>query len=267
MKRLAFCILSLSVVLATGCKGSSDTSALDAKVAALEARIATLESQLATTQTEVTAATATLGDAAAAISWADDVRQYVTVDSRGDVVVAGANLRVQNAVDAPEYMNGKGNLIIGFNEDRQQGTCVGGGRDGLACDPEAIDPCQGGACTDPVVVTEKSGSHNLIVGPRHTYTSVFGILTGSDNSAKGANSFVGGSYNSVDHDGGVVVGGSQNTSIGDGTVVVGGTRNTARAGASLVLGGQGNETALLATWSVMLGGNGNVVTATDGIAP
>src|SRR6185503_18458648 len=88
------------------------------------------------------------------------------VDHRDEaVVVEGANLFVQNGAGATSSANGLGNLIVGYDEDTT----------GLA---------------------DRTGSHNLVVGPDHNYPSYSGFVSGYGNTVSGPYAaVVGGIYN------------------------------------------------------------------------
>lgn len=74
----------------------------------------------------------------------------------GDLIIEGCNLHVQNGLGRSSATNGKGNLIIGYNELEDSG-----------------------------VVPERRGSHNVIVGPQHQYTSVGSIISGKSHTVTG----------------------------------------------------------------------------------
>ena len=90
-------------------------------------------------------------------------------------VVSGEGL-----TDAP--VNGLGNIIVGYDENTSD---------------------------------DKSGSHNLVVGYGHTYSSYGGIVAGQDNSITGAFSSVsGGANNNASGYQSSVSGGANNTASG-----------------------------------------------------
>lgn len=112
-----------------------------------------------------------------------------------DVIFEGVNLIVQSGsgVTGGE-VNGVGNLIVGYDEG----------------DVDDI----------------KSGSHNLIVGGFHTYTSYGGFVAGFDNA--------------VTAPAASVSGGRENEAAGHNSSVSGGERNLAGGNLSSVTGGNGN---------------------------
>ena len=108
------------------------------------------------------------------------LQQYISI-SEETVLISGANLQVvsgEGSTDAP--VNGTGNIIIGYDED---------------------------------ITADKSGSHNLVVGRGHAYSSFGGLVVGSGNSIIGA-------YSSVS-------GGEDNIASGIFSSVSGGAGNTA----------------------------------------
>ena len=111
----------------------------------------------------------------------DGLENYLSVDeSTNTVLISGANLKVvsgEGSTDAT--INGTGNIIIGYDEDSNN---------------------------------DKSGSHNLVVGTDHTYSSYGGIVVGYNNSITGQ-------YSSVS-------GGTGNTASGFYTSVSGDSGNT-----------------------------------------
>jgi hypothetical protein len=139
-------------------------------------------------------------------------------------------------------VNGLGNLIIGYNEARDDG-----------------------------VDSDKSGSHNLVVGSQHNYSSYGSLVAGLKNTTSGIFSTVSSGYGNTasgiissvtggeDHeasgDGSSVSGGQGNTASGEFSSVSGGFANTASANNSSVSGGGGNTASGI--MSSVSGGGGN----------
>ena len=133
--------------------------------------------------------------------------------------VDGCNLHVQDGTGSSDgyttETNGLGDLIVGYNEDHPYGG--------------------------DVPALEKTGSHNLIVGPYHTYTNYSGLVTGSDNTITGFGAAVtGGQYNVASGPGSSVSGGALNTASEDWSSVSGGSGNEASGVGSSVSGGWDN---------------------------
>ena len=68
-------------------------------------------------------------------------------DAANEVVITGANLRIVNGLGNTRTTNGLGNLIVGYNEPRASGNI-------------------------------ETGSHNIIVGFQHSFTSFGGLVAG-----------------------------------------------------------------------------------------
>jgi hypothetical protein len=149
----------------------------------------------------------------------------VFTNSNTLVQFTGANVQVLSgagATDAP--VNGLGNLIVGYN-------------------------------TSPG--NPQTGSHNLVVGDYHSYTSFGGAVMGEANSITGPGS--------------TVTGGSDNQAAGEETSISGGTGNLTTNEYSWIGGGFGNQSAGYASsvsggggcrasgyYASIFGGNGNV---------
>ncbi|MCP4130100.1 MAG: hypothetical protein GY754_03685 [bacterium] len=108
-------------------------------------------------------------------------------------------------------INGRGNLIVGYNETRAGNS-------------------------------DKSGSHNIIVGLQHNYSSYGGLVAGLRNTISARYSCVnGGRDNTATGDGSSVSGGIYNSASGDESSVSGGWLNTADGKYSSVSGGWQNR--------------------------
>lgn len=250
-------LLLFMLPTATGCDKKADANA--ESIAYLTQRINDLEAELETLRTEPEGGdddgcACDLPESLAALG------AYVEVDpARHAIVFTGANVYVQNGLGAtngnpsdPKHddeavANGLGNLIVGYDEDA-----------GPYDYPES----------------EKTGSHNLVVGRFHSYTSVGGLVGGSRNylvgpfagilggrvntAAGGQSTVSGGSQNTAAGDDSTVAGGEFNAAAVDESMVVGGSNNVANAEASLVVGGADNVAN--GAFSVVLGGQGNAST-------
>jgi hypothetical protein len=158
----------------------------------------------------------------------------------------GVNLQIVNGLGAtngnpadpasfdPTAVNGLGNLIIGYEERR------------FPSDESDV----------------RTGSHNLIVGASHGYSSFGGIVSGYSNTVSGTYSSVtGGTSNTASGEFSSVSGGAFNTASARGCSVSGGGRNTAgisdagEEGYSSVVGGFGNSA--LGSYCTVSGGSSN----------
>ena len=134
---------------------------------------------------------------------------HVTRDGN-DLYITGANLHVRNALGSTETADGLGNVVIGYNE----------GSFGF----------------------ERTGSHNLVVGSEHGWTSFGGLVAGQANQIMAPYSSVtGGSENTANGPYASVSGGRNNVSVGDYASVSGGGGNVAFGTYASVSGGKLNR--------------------------
>jgi len=142
-----------------------------------------------------------------------------------DFVVDGCNLHVQDGMGQTRTMNGYGNLIIGYNKNEG---------------------------------STRTGSHNLIVGDLHEYTSYGGIVTGTENTlAAPEAAILGGGQNHANFISAVILAADRGQADGN-VVLIGGQRNYGGPDAhfSAVIGGIENQ--VTGPSSVMAGGQLNV---------
>jgi hypothetical protein len=241
-----------------GCDDKKPSYARQSEILSIEDQNTSLKDQLE----ELKATVATLSAQLA------EVRSVYQVHN-GDAVIEGANLHIRSGHGETECFpleecNGKGNLIIGYNEPRHE--CVDSNdEDGSPCSID--EQCSGGTC-EPIARPYRTGSHNLVVGPGHSYTGFGGVVLGSFSSTEGRYaSVLGGGNNTAMGDNAVVVGGSLNTASGWRDVVVGGDHNTTAGRTNVVVGGFENATADVAHSSVVLGHHGHESTSSGEIAP
>lgn len=159
---------------------------------------------------------------------------------QADLGVSAGNLQVTSGSGATDgAVNGKGNLIVGYNE------ATGG--------------------------QTRTGSHNIVVGKEHEFTSFGGLVAGLSNTISGEYSSVtggelnvasgllasvsGGGVNTVSGIVASVSGGSHNKASGVYASVCGGNNNEASGGYSSVSGGQSNTAD--GTCSSVSGGHSN----------
>jgi hypothetical protein len=203
---------------------SSSLSELDDRLAALESagvsvevldRIEALEATNAALESDVAALQATTAS-----------MSTLTVDGQPTVRFAGVNVQIVDGTgDTDGDVNGRGNLIVGYNEDTTNGV-------------------------------ERSGSHNLIVGTQNAYTSYGGAVFGSVNKITAPYATVtGGLLNTASNFNSSVSGGGNNTASNSFSSVSGGFDNTASGGYASVSGGSNNTASLL--FASVSGGFGN----------
>jgi hypothetical protein len=182
------------------------------------------------------------------------VTAVTTQDGRPEVVITGANLRIVNGLGStdclddqgnaiPDCPNGLGNLIVGYNEPRPEGSGE----------------------------NMRTGSHNVVVGSWHNYSSFGGLVVGEYNTISGAFSSVsagfanvasgqyasvsGGTHNGATRYGAAVSGGVTNTASGDYAAVSGGNTNWASGDYAAVSGGFFNTAG--GDLAAVSGGQGN----------
>lgn len=133
----------------------------------------------------------------------------VTVDGESVVRFSGVNLQVVSGSGSTDgAVNGTGNLIIGYNESSSD---------------------------------DRTGSHNLVVGGLHSFSSHSGIVVGQDSRISAPYASVsGGRYNEATAIGATVSGGVTNDATSQYATVSGGTENVANGQYSVVSGGYQN---------------------------
>ena len=138
--------------------------------------------------------------------------QYIS-GGPNEVVITGANLRIVNGLGSTGTRNGLGNLIVGYNELRD----------------------------DMASPDVRTGSHNIVVGSENNFSRFGGLVVGSVNDLLGEFASVsGGTFNTASGVGSSVSGGAANTASGIGSSVSGGIRNTASGPRASVSGGNLN---------------------------
>ncbi|MBF6619218.1 MAG: hypothetical protein ITG02_03190 [Patulibacter sp.] len=147
------------------------------------------------------------------------------------LTLEGMNLQITNGEGTTDTTNGTGNLIVGYNE----------------------------------VPGTQTGSHNLVVGDQHTFSSFGGLLVGLDNSITREWSTALGSSNDASGFASAVTGGYSNEASGSSSAVTGGRSNYASGIMSAVAGGYMNDA--LGERSAILGGSGRIAATTNSTYP
>ncbi len=103
------------------------------------------------------------------------------------ILISGVNVQVVNGTGSTNgKVNGKGNLIVGYNQISKEKNLV-----------------------------QRNGSHNFILGDGHEYTSYGGLVAGLSNEISGAySSVIGGLRNEASGDYSTVNGGHFQTAVG-----------------------------------------------------
>lgn len=147
---------------------------------------------------------------------------------------AGVNVQIVNGTGRTDSVNGLGNIIVGYDEQRVGGVflCSDGRYDNQAeCD-------NNGEIWSTI---HKSGSHNIVVGMENNYSQYGGLVTGLANSiTNGFSTVTGGLKNVAAGRHSSVSGGTDNFVTGDRASVNGGLRNIAAGLYSNVTGGSDN---------------------------
>jgi hypothetical protein len=181
----------------------------------------------------------------------DDLKDHIDVDTdKGKVVFGkpgkGVNVHIVDGSDDTECKdgdgvasvdacNGKGNLVIGYDE--------------LPSDAE-------------VDKDYKTGSHNLVVGSEHDYKGYGGLVAGKKNTTEGPFAVVSGGHgNKAKGKWSVVSGGKDNISDGEFTSISGGKDNWSGGDATSICGGKENMTYGDAT--SISGGKENIAGSDD----
>jgi hypothetical protein len=156
---------------------------------------------------------------------------------KNEIFITGANLHIVNGLGStdcedeqfepiPDCPNGLGNLIVGYNEPRPEGENI------------------------------RTGSHNVVVGMWHNFSSFGGLVVGFQNEISGSFASVsGGIANRAIGENGAVSGGQGHTASGLAAAVSGGIGHTASGDWSSVSGGPGHTAS--GPWSSVSGGASN----------
>jgi hypothetical protein len=187
--------------------------------------------------------TATVNSQAVQIANLQQITQYMSVDNSTinglagpHVIFSGANVHIESGAGATNdngSLTGLGNLVIGYNE--------------MVFNSSA----------------QRGGSHNLIVGPEHTYSSYGGLVAGWYNAVTAAfTSVSGGEQNIASGGAASVCGGAGNLANGNYASVSGGVSNTASGLYGSVSGGGGNIASGI--YASVSAGAGNIASGNYG---
>jgi hypothetical protein len=223
-------------LFALACNSSSDVTgrvnALEANVSTLQQTVSTFPAvqdqaaQIATLTQQLAVAQAALAAQADALAKLQDMLTVLSRDANGDIVIAGANLRVvdgctesQEGSHAESHCDGKGNVFIGPGYDAAATLprCSAGPRQGVVCGGDA--DCSGSTCAaapGPVSTARES----LILGWQTAAMGRWVLMAGQSNIARGDASVTFGLGN-VASDYASVLGGQVNTATGYGTSILG----------------------------------------------
>ncbi len=162
--------------------------------------------------------------------------------------ISGVNVQIVNGLGATNgnpadplsvdpastAANGAGNLIVGYNE-------LGNG-----------------------LGDDRTGSHNVVCGVQHSYSSFGGLVAGFRNVTSGAYATVtGGGGNQATGDLATVSGGINNTASGVDSTVTGGFQNQATGFVASVNGGNNNAAA--GSYATITGGTQNQASGSNAV--
>ncbi len=223
-------LTSVAYSINSGMVGGYARSDIDALIAGLQSQIDALDGRVGVNETDVSSNTTNIADNTSDLALLDprvedNETKLEDVSVAGtDVIFSNVNVHIRSGSGSTNgTINGLGNLIIGYNEDNGD---------------------------------IKTGSHNLVLGMDHTYSSFAGLVAGRDNEISGPNASVSGGFENIaSGTASSVSGGRLNQATYDYTSVSGGKENIASAAAASVSGGSGNEAA--GRWSTINGGQGN----------
>lgn len=193
------------------------------------------------------------------------------------VVFTGVNVQIVNGNTnkKTDDNNGLGNLIIGYNKASTKAVCSKGGKNSHI---EAT--CTAVPINGTWAANQRTGSHSVIIGDSHNYTSYGSLIAGLKNTVNsgwstvsgGTNNEASGRFSAVTGGGGVgfpnraqnyasvISGGAANLAQGDWSSISGGYQNKTTCGSVCsVTGGQNNEAS--ANYSAVTGGLSNQASA------
>jgi uncharacterized coiled-coil protein SlyX len=198
---------------------NSQLATVNASIAALQGQVSTLQGQVGSLQSQLTTANANIATLQGQVAEHQDKLKYVSIElgtinglAGPHVIFTGVNVHIRDGSGAtddhwgptiypPPTFTGLGNLVVGYNEEPF----------GLPTD-------------------QRGGSHNLIVGDGHRYSSIGGLVAGFRNTiSRRSASVSGGSDNTASGDLASVSGGDHNTASGDFSSVLGGFANVANS--------------------------------------
>lgn len=230
--------LGTRMTAAEGSVGNLDTRVTAAEVGinSLGTRLTSAESGIGNLDTRLTPVETNTS------TW-QELEPFVTVDNNTingvvgpHIIFSGANVHVQSGSGSTNdggVVTGRGNLIVGYNEAPSD---LGAG--------------------------ERDGSHNLVIGIWHRFSSVGGFVAGSNNTISGPSATVSGGYgNEASGSQSIVTGGMNNTASGNHASVSGGSNNVASSIYSSVSGGSWNTASGMS--SSVSGGYGNEASGTS----
>jgi len=162
----------------------------------------------------------------------DGYLSYAEFNGYPTAEFSGVNIQVNDGSNnTVGFVNGLGNIIIGYNEDSSIAL-------EFCSDPQftAEIPC--GIAGETWAKNIHRGSHNLILGRGNSYDDYGSIISGENNVVNGTNtSIISGALNNVSGSYAITVGGNKNIASGIISALIGGRENEANVNYSTVSGG------------------------------
>jgi trimeric autotransporter adhesin len=202
-------------------------------------RVAALETAIVTLQSTVTSQAATIAALEAKLANIS----VTTVNGQPTVRFSGVNVQIVNGENSTAVANGRGNLIVGYDEADTSGNY----RCSLGTNPatnaavlnQAACATAGGTWSNQGF---KTGSHYIIAGSQNNYSRWGGVVSGFRNTSN--------------YDYANVTGGDENSASGLYASVSGGWRNYASGGYASISGGGNNRAS--GQYSSVSGGGANI---------
>lgn len=147
---------------------------------------------------------------------------------------SGVDVQIVNGEGETATVNGVGNLIVGYNEERSGYLVARVCSDGRY-DNETECTSNGGTWAH----NHKSGSHNIVGGSGNAYSSYGGLVVGLQNTINRAYASISaGQRNVASGEVSSVSGGHSNTAEGPASSISGGGDNTTEGWGNSILGGE-----------------------------
>ena len=210
--------LDAAIAAEAAARSDADMAESAARAGGDNALQGSIDNEAATRASAVTALQGSI-DVLAPLKPLAPLADYVSVETGAiedlagpHVIFTGVNVHIRSGVPNSFWANGRGNLIVGYNESAGYSSA------------------------------ERGGSHNVVVGPYHRYNFGGGFAAGSNNRLGGDGASVsGGARNNADAVFASISGGSNNQATGGYSSVSGGDSNIASGSNAAVAAGFMNE--------------------------
>jgi len=229
----AFLISSLAAACALASVPSRAQDA-NATIAALSAQVRALGEQVRQVSALAASQQQALADVRKSNAAMNARLTCITKSTPTDFIFEGCNVHILNGAGMTNSVNSLGNLVIGYNANQ---------------------------------VSRRTGSHNIIVGDLHEYTSYGGVVTGTENTLGAPNSTImsSGGSSTAGVPGSAIIGADRGVADGN-AVLLGGSQNYASANAHFAVAIGGDQNQVLGTEAVVMAGELNVAGGSNSIA-